>query len=61
VLELKRINFPMLLLATLVVLMFCLVGVALAFQSYLFMILFTVLGFSFMGYGLILKRQKSDS
>lgn len=55
----KKINFPMLLLAMLVVLMFCLVGVAIAYQSFLLMILFVLLGFAFMGYGLYLKR-KSD-
>lgn len=49
----------MLLLAMLVVLMFCLVGVAIAYQSFLLMILFVLLGFAFMGYGLYLKR-KSD-
>jgi len=57
----KNINVPILLLATLVVSMFCLVGVAMFYENFLFMILFTLLGFFFMGYGLMLKRKrKSD-
>ncbi|MEI3606765.1 DUF5325 family protein [Pseudogracilibacillus sp. SE30717A] len=55
----KKINFPMLLLAILVVLMFCLVGVAIAYESVLLIILFILLGFALMGYGIFLKR-KSD-
>ncbi|MEI3611028.1 DUF5325 family protein [Pseudogracilibacillus sp. SO30301A] len=55
----KKINFPMLLLAMLVVLMFCLVGVAMAYQNYLLIILFVLLGFGFMGFG-IYKKRKSD-
>ena len=57
----KNINIPILLLSALVVTMFCLVGVAMHYQSALFMILFTLLGFGLMGYGLVLKRKrKSD-
>jgi len=56
---LKKVNFPMLFLAFLVVSMFCFVGVAIAYQNLLFIILFLSLGFILMGYGLILKR-KSD-
>lgn len=57
----KSFNVPILLLATLVVAMFCLVGVAMFYESYLFMIVFTLLGFGLMGYGLTLKRKrKSD-
>lgn len=54
----KNINVPILLLATLVVSMFCLVGVAMFYENFLFMILFTLLGFFFMGYGLMLKRKR---
>lgn len=57
----KNINLPILLLAILVVSMFCLVGVAMFYENSLFMILFTLLGFGLMGYGLMLKRKrKSD-
>lgn len=56
----KNFNLPMFLLAFLVVFMFSLVGVAVAYKSYLFIILFLLLGFAFMGYGISLKR-KSDS
>lgn len=55
----KKINIPMLLLACLVVLMFSLVGVAVAFKSFILIGLFLLLGFAFMGYGISLKR-KSD-
>lgn len=59
---LKNFNLPILLLAMLVVLMFCLVGVAFFYESVLFSILFTLLGCAFMGYGLVLKRKrKSDN
>jgi len=58
---LKNINFPMLLLATLVVLMFCLVGIAIAFQSILFVFLFLLLGCLLMGFGIVIKKQKSGS
>lgn len=57
----KSINIPVLLLSLLVVSMFCLVGVAMFYESALFIILFTLLGFGLMGYGLALKRKrKSD-
>ncbi|MUV36262.1 hypothetical protein JNUCC1_00063 [Lentibacillus sp. JNUCC-1] len=54
----KKIDIPMLLLAFLVILMFFLVGLAIAFRSILFIILFIVLGFGLMGLGLYLKRKK---
>ncbi|MFC4556973.1 DUF5325 family protein [Virgibacillus kekensis] len=54
----KNINIPMLLLATLVILMFILVGIAIAFRNVWFVLLFIILGFAFMGYGLSLKRKK---
>lgn len=55
----RNFNFPMFLLACLVVLMFALVGVAVAFKNFLLIGLFFLLGFIFMGYGISLKR-KSD-
>jgi len=60
--SLKGINIPILLLSLLVVLMFCLVGIAIFYESILWSILFTLLGFGLMGYGLVLKRKrKSDN
>ena len=57
----KSINIPMLLLAILVIAMFVAVGVAIAFRDIWFILLFLVLGFCIMGFGLSLKRKKSDS
>lgn len=54
----KKINFPMLLLAILVISMFVAVGIAIAFRNIWFILLFLVLGFCIMGYGLSLKRKK---
>lgn len=54
----KNINIPMLLLASLVILMFLAVGVSIAFRNIWFILLFILLGFGFMGYGLSLKRRK---
>ncbi|MBO1003557.1 DUF5325 family protein [Pseudogracilibacillus auburnensis] len=56
----KNINYPMLFLAILVVSMFCLVGVAIFYQNVFLVILFLLLGFALMGYGIKLKR-KSDN
>ncbi|HLR42202.1 MAG TPA: DUF5325 family protein [Pseudogracilibacillus sp.] len=56
----QNFSFPKFLLALSVVLMFCFVGVAIAYESVLFIILCTLLGFALMGYGISLKR-KSDS
>lgn len=54
----KKINIPMLLLAILVICMFLAVGVAIAFRNIWFILLFLLLGFALMGYGLSLKRKK---
>lgn len=56
----NNFNLPMFLLAFLVVSMFALVGVAVAYKNFLLIGLFLFLGFAFMGYGISLKR-KSDS
>ncbi|MFD2628252.1 DUF5325 family protein [Oceanobacillus kapialis] len=56
----KTINFPMLLLACLVILMFVGCGVAIALRNVWLIALFIFLGFAFMGYGISLKRKKSD-
>ena len=52
-------DIPKLLLAMLVVLMFFLVGVGFAQGSPILIILFTLLGFGTMGYGISLKRKKN--
>lgn len=57
----KNFNFPMFILACVVVLMFSLVGVAVAFKNFLLIGLFLILGFVFMGYGIALKKRKSDA
>jgi hypothetical protein len=54
----KDINFPMLLLAILVVAMFAGVGLAIALRSIWLILLFIVAGFAIMGYGISLKRKK---
>lgn len=56
----KNINFPMLLLAILVIALFSGVGVALAYQNIFAMIVCLLLGFATMGYGIALK-VKSNS
>jgi|GEM_PF-1231129 len=56
----KSINFPMLFLAFLVVFMFCLVGVAIAYKNFWLMFFFFILGFAFMGYGLMQKRKSGN-
>lgn len=61
--QLKKINYPNLILAILVISMFCGVGIAMAYQSYLWMILFTLFAILIMGFGFYLKskKRKSDS
>lgn len=57
----KKINIPMLSLAILVILMFCLVGVAMAYENAFLIILFLLLGFGLMGFGISLKRKSDQS
>ncbi|SET29426.1 hypothetical protein SAMN05216389_108104 [Oceanobacillus limi] len=57
----KNFNFPMFLLSSLVILMFLLVGVAIAFRSIGFIILFLAIGFIIMGIGISIKRKKVTS
>lgn len=59
--RMKSIDVPMLLLAMCVVLMFSGIGVAIAFKSILFIILCTLLGFAFMGYGIRVKVKRRNS
>jgi len=54
----NKINIPMFLLALLIILMFAAVGVAIAFRNIWFILLFLILGFVLMGYGISLKRKK---
>ncbi|HLR62254.1 MAG TPA: DUF5325 family protein [Lentibacillus sp.] len=54
----KKLDLPMLLLATLVILMFVLVGIAIAFRNIWLVLLFIILGVAFMGYGISLKRKR---
>lgn len=57
----NKINYSSLLLAILVILMFCCVGIAMAYGSYLWMFLFFLFGMLLMAFGLYLKRKrKSD-
>ncbi|MBY7143766.1 DUF5325 family protein [Virgibacillus sp. NKC19-3] len=57
----KNINFPMLLLAILVISLFAAVGVAIALRNIWLIFLFIIAGSLVMGYGISLKRKKSDS
>jgi len=56
----KNINFPMLLLAMLVIFLFAVSGVAIAYGNLWFVLLFLLLGTATMGFGISLKT-KSDS
>lgn len=57
----KQVNIPAFLLAMLVVLMFVGVGFAIALRSIGLIVLFIVLGFAIMGFGIAHKKGKSDS
>ncbi|GLO65865.1 MULTISPECIES: DUF5325 family protein [Oceanobacillus] len=52
----KNINLPMLLLAFLVVLMFILVGLSIAFRNIWFILLFILIGFGI--FGIVMARKK---
>lgn len=56
----KQINFPMLFLAILVVLMFCLVGIAIYYQNFWLVGLFILLGFALMGLGLAKRKTNNN-
>jgi len=56
----KNINFPMLLLATFVIMMFAASAIAIASYHLWTMVLFLLLGTGSMGYGISLKKR-SDS
>lgn len=54
--KMKSINIPMLLLAFLVVLLFILVGLAVAFRNIWFVLLLTVLAFGI--FGMVMSQKK---
>lgn len=54
----KNINFPMLLLAILVILLFSAVGVAIALRHLPTIIALLMIGFIVMGYGIYLKKNE---
>lgn len=55
----NKVNFPKLLLALLVISLFSGIGIAIAYRNVWLILLFIILGFGTMGYGISLK--KSDS
>ena len=54
----NKINYSMALLATIVIAAFVAVGVGIALRNIWFILLFLLLGFAIMGFGLTLKRKK---
>ena len=56
--NMKEINWPLFLLALLFVAMFFGVGFAIALRNIWLIILFLLLGFALMGYGISLKRKR---
>lgn len=54
----NKFNIPILLLATLVTSMFVAVGVAISYQNIWLILLFLLLGFGIMGYGISLKVKR---
>ncbi|WP_161493870.1 DUF5325 family protein [Virgibacillus necropolis] len=54
----NKINYPMLLLAIIVILAFFSVGVGIALRNIWLVLFFILLGFAIMGYGLTLKRKR---
>ncbi|RKQ37356.1 DUF5325 family protein [Oceanobacillus halophilus] len=58
----ERLNIPMLFMAFLVIAMFAGVGISIAFRNIWMILLFIILGFGIMGYGLFLKKkERSDA
>jgi hypothetical protein len=56
----KKINIPMFLLASFVILTFAAVGFAIAMRSVWLTIILLILGFSAMGYGISLKKKRES-
>lgn len=57
----KSIDIPMLLLAICVVAMFSGIGVAIALESILFIVLCLLAGFALMGYGISIKVKRRNN
>ncbi|WP_085992514.1 DUF5325 family protein [Oceanobacillus senegalensis] len=55
-----QLNIPMLILAFLVIAMFVGVGIAISLGNIWLILLFIVLGFAIMGYGLSIKRKEGN-
>jgi len=58
VFEIKKVNIPALLLAILVITMLVFAGFAISSQNIWLILLFLVLGFAFMIFGLKLKKKR---
>ncbi|WP_187378547.1 DUF5325 family protein [Oceanobacillus jeddahense] len=56
----KKLDIPMLLLACLVVLLFILVGLAIAFRSVWAIILCIILAFSVFGFAMSKKKKRKE-
>lgn len=56
----QKVNIPMLLLSLLVVSMFILVGLAIAYRNIWLVLLFLFLGFAIMSFGISLKRKRES-
>ena len=56
--DMEAFNWKFFILALLVVFMFIAVGFAIALRSVSLIVLFILLGFGLMGYGLALKKRK---
>lgn len=54
----KKVNYPMALLATIVIVAFFAVGIGIALRSIWLVLFFLLLGFVLMGFGLTLKRKR---
>ncbi|MCG5104326.1 DUF5325 family protein [Oceanobacillus alkalisoli] len=54
----EAFNWKFFILAILVVFMFIAVGFAIALRSVSLIVLFILLGFGLMGYGLVLKKRQ---
>lgn len=56
----KKVQIKPLLLAILVIICFSLVGIAIAYRSVLWSVVFLVVSFGVMGYGMSQKRKSID-
>ncbi|WP_191126193.1 DUF5325 family protein [Cerasibacillus terrae] len=56
----KKIDFPMLLLAILVISMFIGVAIGISFKNIWMILIMLVLGFAFMGFGISIKQKRTE-